>query len=180
MSRVTCFEGSRRAWIPSPPDEPPVLVLWLNQVTPTVLWWTAVNPADSVQPLRQSYSWLGCHVVPAFVAKPTNCRARLCRATEEPDSFLVNSRKPRMKVSASPRQAFHLRLPDGLLSLAPFNDLAATLYRLHLGFEAQPRNRTRLRLAFLATMRPALDLVRPPGPSSRAYSSLQSSEAPQG
>jgi hypothetical protein len=28
------------------------------------------------------------------------------------------------------RQAFHLRLPDDLLSLAPFNDLAATLHRL--------------------------------------------------
>jgi hypothetical protein len=48
----------------------------------------------------------------------------------------------------------------------PTHDLAATLSRLDLGFEAQPRNSTRLRLVFLATMRPALDPVRPPGPSS--------------
>jgi hypothetical protein len=34
---------------------------------------------------------------------------------------------------------------------------AATLHRPHLGFQAQPRNCTRLHLAFLATMRPALD-----------------------
>jgi hypothetical protein len=52
-------------------------------------------------------------------------------------------------------------------------------HRLHLGFEAKPRNRTRLRLAFLATMRPALDPVRPPGPSRRAYLSPHSSEATQ-
>jgi hypothetical protein len=61
----------------------------------------------------------------------------------------------------------------------PTHDLAATSSRLDLGFEAQPRNRTRLRLAFLATMRPALDLVWPPGPSSRAYLFLHSSEATQ-
>jgi hypothetical protein len=32
-ARVLRFETSRRARIPSPPAEPPVLVLWLNQVT---------------------------------------------------------------------------------------------------------------------------------------------------
>jgi hypothetical protein len=37
-----------------------------------------------------------------------------------------------------------------------------------------------LLLDFLVTMQPALDPVRPPGPSSRAYLSLHSSEAPQG
>jgi hypothetical protein len=36
MQRVARFEASRRAHIPSPPAEPLVLVLWLNQVTPTV------------------------------------------------------------------------------------------------------------------------------------------------
>jgi hypothetical protein len=36
-TRVLHFEASRRAWIPSPPAEPPVLVLWLNQVTRSVL-----------------------------------------------------------------------------------------------------------------------------------------------
>jgi hypothetical protein len=30
---VLRFEASRRAWIPSPPAEPPVLVFWFNQVT---------------------------------------------------------------------------------------------------------------------------------------------------
>jgi hypothetical protein len=33
LTRVLRFEASRRARIPSPPAEPPVLVLWLNQVT---------------------------------------------------------------------------------------------------------------------------------------------------
>jgi hypothetical protein len=48
-TRVLCFEASRRARIPSPPAEPPVLVLWLNQVTWPVLWWTATNPACRLQ-----------------------------------------------------------------------------------------------------------------------------------
>jgi hypothetical protein len=37
-TRVLCFKASRRARIPSPPAEPSVLVLWLNQVTRSVLW----------------------------------------------------------------------------------------------------------------------------------------------
>jgi hypothetical protein len=44
-TRVLRFEASRRTRIPSPPTEPPVLVLWLNQVTRPVLWWTTANPA---------------------------------------------------------------------------------------------------------------------------------------
>jgi hypothetical protein len=107
--------------------------------TPTVLWWTSANPADSVQPPRQSHSWLGRHIIPA------GCW--FCGVNQ-------------------PNPVCRLWL------------WAATLHRFHLGFEAQPRNRTRL-LAFLATMRPALDPVRPPGPSSRAYLSLHSSEATQ-
>jgi hypothetical protein len=65
MPRVARFEASQSTRIPSLPAEPLVLVLWLNQVTPTVLWRTVANPADSVQPPRQSHSWLGRHVVPA-------------------------------------------------------------------------------------------------------------------
>jgi hypothetical protein len=41
LAILTCvlrFEASRRARIPSLPAEPPVLVLWLNQVTWPVLW----------------------------------------------------------------------------------------------------------------------------------------------
>jgi hypothetical protein len=41
LAILTCvlrFEASRRAQIPSLPVEPPVLVLWLNQVTRPVLW----------------------------------------------------------------------------------------------------------------------------------------------
>jgi hypothetical protein len=38
----------------------------------------------------------------------------------------------------------------------------------------------RLRFALFATIRPGLDLVRPPGPSRQAYLSQHSSEAPQG
>jgi hypothetical protein len=37
-THVLCFEASRRAQILSLPVEPPVLVLWLNQVTRPVLW----------------------------------------------------------------------------------------------------------------------------------------------
>jgi hypothetical protein len=44
-TRVHRFEASRRTRIPSPPAEPPILVLWLNQVTRPILWWTTVNPA---------------------------------------------------------------------------------------------------------------------------------------
>jgi hypothetical protein len=33
LTRVLCFKASRRARIPSPPAEPPVLFLWINQVT---------------------------------------------------------------------------------------------------------------------------------------------------
>jgi hypothetical protein len=120
---------------------PPSLRSWLcGSTNSIVLWTTAVNPVDLVQPPRQSDSWLGPHAHPSSVlvlwSKPTNPACRL-----------------------------QLR--------------AATLHRLAIGFEAQPRNRTWLRLAFLATMRPALDLVRPLGPSSRAYLSLHSSEATQ-
>jgi hypothetical protein len=35
---VLHFEASRRARIPSPPAENPILVLWFNQVTRPVLW----------------------------------------------------------------------------------------------------------------------------------------------
>jgi hypothetical protein len=35
---VLCFEVSQRARSPSLPTEPPVLALWLNQGTPTILW----------------------------------------------------------------------------------------------------------------------------------------------
>jgi hypothetical protein len=40
---VLRFEASQRTRILSPPVEPPVLVLWLNQVTRPVLPWTAAN-----------------------------------------------------------------------------------------------------------------------------------------
>jgi hypothetical protein len=33
LTHVLRFEVSQRARIPSPPVDPPVLVLWLNQVT---------------------------------------------------------------------------------------------------------------------------------------------------
>jgi hypothetical protein len=36
-THVLRFDASRRARIPSPPAEPSVLVLWLNQVTRSVL-----------------------------------------------------------------------------------------------------------------------------------------------
>jgi hypothetical protein len=85
---------------------------------------------------------------------PPSLRSWLCGSTKQPRRFCGEPpQTPRTRCS---------------LHTNPSHDLAATLSRLDLGFEAQPRNRTRLRLAFLATMRPALDLVCPPGPSSRA------------
>jgi hypothetical protein len=91
-----------------------------------------------VQPPRQDpldLATMSSHLSVGFVAKPTNRHARLCGATEKPDSFLVNHRKPYMQGTTSRRQAsrcqaFHLRLPEGLLSLATFDDSDATLHRL--------------------------------------------------
>jgi hypothetical protein len=86
-TRVLRFEVSRRARLLSAPAEPPVLVLWLNQVT-----------------------------------------RRFCG--EPPQTPRADSgREPLPCTGSYPR----------------------------------------LRLAFLATMRPTLDPVRPPSPSSRAY-----------
>jgi hypothetical protein len=96
---------------------------------------------------------------------PPSLKSWLCGSTKEPRRFCGEPpQTPRTRCS------LHANLT---------HDLAATSSRLDLCFEAQPRNCTRLRLAFLATMRPALDLIRPPGPSSRAYLSLHSSEATQ-
>jgi hypothetical protein len=91
------IEDSRRARIPSPLVEPPVLVLWLNKVTQQ------------------------------FCSEPPQ--------TPRADS----GREP-----------------------LPCTGSCA-----------------RLRLALIPTMQPALNPIRPPGPSSRAYLSLHSSEAPQ-
>jgi hypothetical protein len=96
-TRVLRFEASRRARIPYPPAEPPVLVLWFNQVTRQF----------SGEPPQTPRANSGCEPLP-------------CTGSDR-----------------------------------------------------------RLRLAFLATMRPALD-PWPSGPSSQAYLSLHSSEAPQG
>jgi hypothetical protein len=100
---------------------------------------------------------------PGSRLRPPRLQSWLCGWTKEPRQFCGEpSQTPRTRCS----------LHDNLT-----HDLAAMSSRLDLGFEAQPRNCTRLRLAFLATMRPALDLIRPPGPSSQAYLSLHSSEA---
>jgi hypothetical protein len=71
QTHVLRFEASRRARIPSPPTEPPVLVLWLNQVTWPVLWWNTVNPvcrlrlwAATLHRLRSTTSsCFSCHHV---------------------------------------------------------------------------------------------------------------------
>jgi hypothetical protein len=102
---------------------------------------------------------------PGSHLRPLSLRTWLCGSTKEPRWFCGEPpQTPRTQCS---------------LHTNPIHDLVATSSRLDLGFEAQPRNRTRLYIAFLATMRLALDLVRPPGPSSRAYLSLHSSEATQ-
>jgi hypothetical protein len=44
LTRVLRFEASRHTRIPFLLAKPPVLVLWLNQVTRPVLWWIASNP----------------------------------------------------------------------------------------------------------------------------------------
>jgi hypothetical protein len=102
---------------------------------------------------------------PGSRLRPPSLQSWLCGSTKEPRRFCGEPpQTPRSRCS---------------LHANPTHDLAATSSRLDLGFEAQPRNHTRLRLAFLATMRPALVLIRPLGPSSRAYLSLHSSEATQ-
>jgi hypothetical protein len=69
----------------------------------------------------------------------------LCGSTKEPDGFVVNRCKRRELGASS--------TPIPLMTWPP------QLSRLDLGFEAQPRKRTQLHLAFLATMPPTLDLV---------------------
>ena len=83
------------------------------------------------------------------------------------------------------RQAFHLRRPDGLLSLASFVDLAATMYRLWFcGKPLNPDERhrsppapPRLRLARSCQHVNRTRSVWSPGPSNQAYLSLHTSEA---
>jgi hypothetical protein len=114
-----------------------------------------------------------CHVspttklldAPGSRLLPPSLGSWFCGSTKEPRHFCGEPpQTPRTQCS---------------LHANPTHDLAATSSWLDLGFEAQPRNHTRLHLAFLATMRPALNLVWPPGPSTRAYLSLHSSEATQ-
>jgi hypothetical protein len=57
-TRVLHFEASRRARIPSLPVEPPVFVLWLNQVTRTFFWWTTANPACILRLWAATLHWL--------------------------------------------------------------------------------------------------------------------------
>jgi hypothetical protein len=76
---------------------------------------------------------------------PPSLRSWLCGSTKEPDGFVVNRRKPLRLGAAS--------MPIPLMTWPPRSS------QLDLGFDAQPRNRTRLCLGFLATIRPALDPV---------------------
>ena len=54
-----------------------------------------------------SLARLGPNLAPApcWICGQTNKPSRLCGATEEPDGFVVNHRKPRIHGIASPRQA---------------------------------------------------------------------------
>jgi hypothetical protein len=102
---------------------------------------------------------------PGSCLHPPSLRSWLCGSTKQPRQFCGEPpQTPRTRCS---------------LHANPTHDLVATSSRLDLGFEAQPRNRTRLHLVFLASIRPALDLVWPSGPSSRAYLCLHSSDATQ-
>jgi hypothetical protein len=156
---VAHFEASRRTGIPSPPNEPSVLALWSNQGTRRFCGEPPQILADSVQPPRQDTldldamsSWLGV----GFVAKPTNHRARLCRAIEEPNGFVVNCRKPCMQGTTSPRQASG---PPSLSSpSAPWRSTQSYPVQW-LGCYLAPDPCSWLRLTFLATVRPALDIV---------------------
>jgi hypothetical protein len=100
---------------------------------------------------------------PGSRLRPPSLRSWLCGWTKEPNSFVVNLHKPRELDAAS--------TPIPLMTWPPQSS------QLDLGFEAQPRNRTQLCLAFLATMWPALDPFRPPGPSRWAYLSFHSLKA---
>jgi hypothetical protein len=120
--------------------------------------------------------WLPRHPDSVLVVWPNQQTIMLgfVEQPRDPTVFWCTTENPACKLQPHhakhrARQAFHLCIPNGLLSLAPFYDLAATLHRLDLGFEAQPKNCTQLHIAFLAIVRPALDPVRPLGPSSRAY-----------
>jgi hypothetical protein len=65
-TRVLCFVASQRARILSPPAEPPVLVLWLNQVTRLVFWWTAANPVCRLRLWAATLHWIWSTTSPCF------------------------------------------------------------------------------------------------------------------
>jgi hypothetical protein len=146
----------------------------------------------STQDLRSRHvsSALKSLDAPGSHLRPSSLRSWLCASTKEPDDFVVNRRKPRELGAAStpiPLMTWPPRRLGSVLVLwsKPNKPRVRTSAVSRYPTPAPPwfwgstKNRTRLRLAFLATMRPALDLVRPPGPSSRAYLSLHTSEATQ-
>jgi hypothetical protein len=140
MSCVARLEASRRAWMPSPPAEPSVLVLWHNQLTQrfcvkppqTPQTWCSLHAKLLLTwpPHRPGLVLVLCPnqqtIVLGFVEQPRN-----------PTVFLWTNEDP--ACNAQPhltkhraRQTFCLQLPDGLLGLAPYNYLAATLHRLRV------------------------------------------------
>jgi hypothetical protein len=108
-----------------------------------------------VSPASKLLGGPGSHLRPpslqsCFVAQPSN-----------PDSFVVNRRKPRRLGAAStpiPLMTWPPRRPGSVLVLwsKPTKPRVQTLVVSRYPVPAPPRN---CRLAFLATMRPALDHV---------------------
>jgi hypothetical protein len=110
---------------------------------------------------------------------PPSLRSWLWGSTKEPDGFVVNRRKPRRLAApftlCSLWLGRHGRLGSVLVLWSNLTKprlllWASTLDRVYC---------SNLHLAFLATMRPALGPVRPPGLLNQAYLSLHSSDAPQ-
>jgi hypothetical protein len=94
--RVLRFKASRRTRIPSPPAEPPVLVLWLNQVSRRFFGESLQNPhADSGReplPYTGSYPRLRLALLATMrtALDPTGHRVPQAEPT-----FLSTPRKPR-------------------------------------------------------------------------------------
>jgi hypothetical protein len=140
MPRVARFEASPRARIASPPTETSVLVLWLNQVTRRFCGELPQTPQTRCSLYAKLLlTWPPRR--PGSVLLLGQANKPLCSALwsklRNPTVFWWTVENPACKAQPHlakhrARQAFHLWLPDGLLGVAPFNNLATTLHRLRV------------------------------------------------
>jgi hypothetical protein len=203
MSRVAHFEASRRTRISFSSRRVFGLSFVEQPMNPMILWWTAANPRtrcnlhakllltwpprrpDLVLVLWSKQTNLACRpwLLAAtlywlrvdFEAKPTNRRARLCGATEEPDSFVGTPLK-------IPRASFGLTAPS-IRPAKPFTSGSRTVYSVlpHLTTWPLPCTGSMYTTSSCSSCHHVARTWsrRPSCPSNQAYLSLHSLEATQ-